>query len=187
VPTLICHVASVAATHLLVRTGSDGGEYWFLRQLVRHRWRVRDPADADLLVIPSLFSFQVPRGRAGGIKPQYCKGLTPITSIMAAIGRTETWRSRQHDHVRVSLDWEYACLPGAPATWRNATLRAHTAISGADEQDGGLTGAHRDDAVRRASLTTCMAGAGYHEPMLRGFVESHVRSAPRSTADAATC
>lgn len=69
-----------------------GGEYYFLKQLVNHRWRVSDPADAALLVVPSLASFQVPRGRSGGIRPQFCPGLTPVASIMSTIARTEMWR-----------------------------------------------------------------------------------------------
>jgi hypothetical protein len=134
---------------------------------------VRDPADADLLVIPSLANFQQARGRAGGIKLQYCKGLTPIASIMGVIARTETWQRRQQDHVRVSLDWEAACLPGLPPRAANRTMNRTSSDS--------LT---RADAARRAGLTTCMAGAGSHEPMLRGFVESHVRGVPPSLADA---
>lgn len=72
---------------------------------------------------------------------------------MGVIARTETWQQRQQDHVRVSLDWEASCLPGLPPRAANRS---------------------RADAARRAGLTTCMAGAGAHEPMLRGFVESHV-------------
>lgn len=34
-----------------------GGEYWFLRSLIDHPWRVANASEAELLVIPSLFSF----------------------------------------------------------------------------------------------------------------------------------
>ena len=92
-----------------------GGEYWFLKQLQNHRWRVSNPDDAQLLVVPSLANFQAARGRAGGIRLMYCKGLTPIEKIAAALSKTPTFRARLKDHVYVGLDWEKACLPGFPS------------------------------------------------------------------------
>lgn len=136
-----------------------GGEYWFLRQLVNHRWRVRKPEDAELLVVPSLATYQIPRGPAGGLRAQYCRGLTSISSITAAIGRTEMWRTRQHDHVYTGLDWERSCLPGFPPL-------VSTKHTGGDGESPKHHHPHN-------SSTSCMVGSGQHPPMLRAFVESH--------------
>lgn len=103
-----------------------GGEYYWLLSLAKHPWRVMTAADAELLIVPSLFSFQVPRGRAGGPKAQFCKGLTSIEKIMRVISQTETWRTRLNDHVYVNLDWEYACLPGVVNQEGNTSCRPGT-------------------------------------------------------------
>ena len=127
-----------------------GGDYWFLRQLIDHRWRVYDPSEAELYVIPSTLSHQVAKGPGGGPRGQYCRGLTPQASVMAAIGRSDAWRTRQRDHVYIGLDWEYICMPGLPM--RNASNPEST-----------------------KTIPSCSGFKGFpmHTPMLRGFVESH--------------
>ena len=60
-----------------------------------HKWRVSAPEEAELLVIPQLGSFQ-----------RSCKGITPITTTIAAIEQTESWRTRPHDHMYVMLDFK---------------------------------------------------------------------------------
>ena len=87
-----------------------GGDYHFLRQLVDHPWRTRDAKEAALLVIPSTTCHQMARGHGGQPKFWYCKGLVPMQQMMDAIGMTETWRTRQRDHVHVNLDWETSCV-----------------------------------------------------------------------------
>ena len=95
-----------------------GGAYWFLRSLLNHSWRVSSPEEAKLLVIPATGEFQVSRGPGGGGRSQYCKGLTPMSSILSAIRRTASWTARRADHLWVGLDWEYTTIgrmePGGP-------------------------------------------------------------------------
>lgn len=82
-------------------------EYWFLRRLVSHPWRVAQPADARVLVLPLLLSLE-----AHG----YCEAahLLDSTRVMRRIRATASWHTRQTEHVFVALD---------PAAVRTEPLR----------------------------------------------------------------
>ena len=160
-----------------------GGEYWFLRSLVDHPWRVANASEAELLVIPSLHAFQVPRGRGGAPKSTFCRGLTPQTAITGAIMRTHEWRTRKADHVYVSLDWEYSCLPTPPsddklvgASTANGCMASAPTntptgdgrASHADEhpRTGGDEGAPRPRVHPRAELFHAFVEARWSDPMV---------------------
>ena len=129
-----------------------GGESWFLRSLLDHPWRVSNSSKAELLVIPSLHAFQVPRGRGGAPKSTFCRGLTPQAALDAAIVSTHEWRTRKGDHVYVGLEWEYNCLPtptGCMATHATPSSNAGNAQS---EVHGDVVGGR--GALMRAFIET---------------------------------
>ena len=88
------------------------GEYWFLKQLLRHPWRVGAPAEADILVIPSLVVWSEASAH------MRCVRLTPFATIMSAVYKTTSWQERRHDHMWGSMLW----TQGNAATGMNAPI-----------------------------------------------------------------
>ena len=61
----------------MVNSGSCGGGFWYLRALVAQKWRVHAHEEAELFVSTQLRGFR-----------SSCKGITPITTTIAAIEQT---------------------------------------------------------------------------------------------------
>ena len=75
------------------------GEYWFLKSLLHHPWRVGTPAEAELLVIPSLVVWSEASAH------MRCARLTPFATIMKAVYQTTSWQERRRDHMWGSMLW----------------------------------------------------------------------------------
>ena len=94
----------------------------------------------------------------------FCRGLTPQVAITGAIMRTREWRTRKADHVFVSLDWEYSCLPTPPS---GCMASASTGDERAPSNDGG--GRTSDELVSRAprvDMFHAFVEARWSDPML---------------------
>ena len=92
------------------------GEYWFMKSIVKHPWRVNNTDDASILVVPDFPDLQ------GG-----CPGLTPHTTLVKAVLKTRTWQLRSRDHLFVALHWysnPWARIPDLPQPPDRALLRA---------------------------------------------------------------
>lgn len=72
------------------------GEYWFVKSLLVHPWRVFRPAEAEILVVPVFLSFEHHRG---------CPGLTPAHKTLRAINQTGELQARLNDHLYVAQDY----------------------------------------------------------------------------------
>ena len=72
------------------------GEYWFVKSLLAHPWRVFRPAEAEILVVPVFLSFELHQG---------CRGLTPAHKTLRAINRTGVLQARLRDHLYVAQDY----------------------------------------------------------------------------------
>ena len=166
-----------------------GGDYHFLRQLVDHPWRVRDPAQASIFVIPSTVCHQMPKGHGGQRRIQFCSGLVAMKEVMDAIGKTPSWREFPERHVYVSLDWETPQVPmpsntstEAPAVkvkprWMRAFIESTSGAPNVDldiwthllhmrERDGRLHVCKQDSRhLRMERLAAASTGAPIPRPV----------------------
>lgn len=72
------------------------GEYYWLRALHDHQWRVMDPAKATVLVLPLLLSIELRR---------ICSPWYNSSMVQRAILAHPSWRTRRSDHLLVALDY----------------------------------------------------------------------------------
>ena len=72
------------------------GEYWFVKSLLAHPWRVFRPAEAEILGVPVFLSFELHQG---------CRGLTPANKTLRAINQTGALQARLRDHLYVAQDY----------------------------------------------------------------------------------
>jgi len=109
----------------LVKPQRDGfpfkhtDDYWFLKAALHHPWRVSDPEEADLFVVPALLNF--PMEQISFSRRQCCVGdlcnaeLFRYTDTMLA---QSPWFKRYGGKDHVAVCSHYGC-PGQLALWRN--------------------------------------------------------------------
>ena len=93
------------------------GEFYFLRQLRQHRWRVKDPASALLFVVPLYVNAALQPFVAGtSCNGTHYQRLLDVTA--AAVASTESYARHQGaDHVIVCNSWKLAQKPPHQAPW----------------------------------------------------------------------
>lgn len=91
-----CVAAGLDSRTFATELPQYSGEYWFIKSLLAHPWRVFRPAEAEILVVPVFLSFELHQG---------CRGLTPAHKTLRAINRTGVLQARLRDHLYVAQDY----------------------------------------------------------------------------------
>ena len=88
----------VEACRIVHKSGDDYqytiAQYYFMRSVATHPWRVRSADQADVIVIPGIPDMK-----------HRCPALVSHEEIAAAVQKSAIWQARPRDHLYVSSEW----------------------------------------------------------------------------------
>mmetsp|Transcript_35096 Transcript_35096/g.88264 ORF Transcript_35096/g.88264 Transcript_35096/m.88264 type:complete len:561 (-) Transcript_35096:179-1861(-) len=156
-----CIARAPGVSHL-----QHSGEYYFLRDLSTHRWRVPSPAAASLIILPFLPMFEL---------RDLCEGYS-TASVQRQILQTQAWRDRRADHLLLSTDpsldrWD-ELYSVAPRTF----FPSEPLYSKPTKPAGGKLAWTRPNASTRALLIRRQQQQERYQSLLATFETTSVRA-----------